>query len=77
MPFILEAVRLARAGLEPERALVGFCGGPFTVAGYVVEGRPTRDFVQTTRLMAAAPDAGHALMKQLPEMSIRTAAPTS
>src|SRR5215204_5375577 len=47
VPFILEAVRLVRAELEPERALVGFCGGPFTVAGYIVEGKPTRDFVQT------------------------------
>ncbi len=71
VPFILEAVRLARAGLEPEQALVGFCGGPFTVAGYVVEGRPTRDFVQTKRLMYGAPDVWHALMEKLTEMSIR------
>jgi uroporphyrinogen decarboxylase len=71
VPFILEAVRLARAGLEPERALVGFCGGPFTVAGYVVEGRPTRDFVKTKRLMYGAPDVWHALMEKLTEMSIR------
>ena len=71
VPFILEAVRLARAGLEPERALVGFCGGPFTVAGYVVEGKPTRDFVQTKRLMYGAPDVWHELMEKLTEMSIR------
>ena len=71
MPFILEAVRLVRAGLEPEQALVGFCGGPFTVAGYLVEGRPTRDFVQTKRLMYGAPDVWHALMEKLTEMSIR------
>ena len=71
VPFILEAVRLVRAGLEPEQALVGFCGGPFTVAGYVVEGRPTRDFVQTKRLMYGAPEVWHALMEKLTEMSIR------
>jgi len=71
VPFILEAVRLVRAGLEPEQALVGFCGGPFTVAGYVVEGRPTRDFVQTKRLMYGAPAVWHALMEKLTEMSIR------
>ena len=71
VPFILEAVRLVRADLEPEQALVGFCGGPFTVAGYVVEGRPTRDFVQTKRLMYGAPDVWHALMEKLTEMSIR------
>ena len=45
VPFILEAVRLVRDALAPEQALVGFCGGPFTVAGYLVEGKPTREFV--------------------------------
>src|SRR5919109_3774931 len=30
VPFVLEAVRLVRSELEPERALIGFCGGPFT-----------------------------------------------
>ena len=71
VPFILEAVRLVRDELEPEQALVGFCGGPFTVAGYLVEGRPTRDFVQTKRLMFGAPEVWHALMEKLTEMSIR------
>jgi uroporphyrinogen decarboxylase len=71
VPFILEAVRLVRAELDPERALVGFCGGPFTVAGYLVEGKPTRDFVQTKRLMYGAPEVWHALMEKLTEMSIR------
>ena len=71
VPFILEAVRLVRAELEPEKALVGFCGGPFTVAGYLVEGKPTRDFVQTKRLMYGAPEIWHALMEKLSEMSIR------
>jgi uroporphyrinogen decarboxylase len=33
---ILDAVRLVRAELEEEKALVGFCGAPFTVAGYLV-----------------------------------------
>jgi uroporphyrinogen decarboxylase len=71
VPFTLEAVGLVRAELEPEQALVGFCGGPFTVAGYVVEGRPTRDFVQTKRMMYGAPEVWHALMEKLTEMSIR------
>jgi uroporphyrinogen decarboxylase len=71
VPFILEAARLVRAGLRPEQALVGFCGGPFTVAGYVVEGRPTRDFVQTKRMMYGSPEVWHSLMEKLTEMSIR------
>ena len=62
---ILEAVRLVRAELEPERALVGFCGGPFTVAGYLVEGKPSRDFVRTKSLMYREPAVWHALMGRL------------
>src|SRR4051812_34463191 len=41
---VLEAIGIVRRELPPERAVVGFCGGPFTVAGYLVEGRPSREF---------------------------------
>jgi uroporphyrinogen decarboxylase len=65
VPFILEAARIVRSELAPERALVGFCGGPFTVAGYVVEGKPTRDFVRVKTLMYRDPAVWHALMEKL------------
>ncbi len=65
VPFILEAVRLVRAALAPEQALVGFCGGPFTVAGYLVEGRPTREFSVTKRCMYGSPEVWHALCEKL------------
>jgi uroporphyrinogen decarboxylase len=68
---ILDAIRLVRAELPPDKALVGFCGGPFTVAGYLVEGRPSRDFARTKRLMYAEPDAWHALMDRLAEQFAR------
>jgi uroporphyrinogen decarboxylase len=62
---ILEAVRIVRRELEPERALVGFCGGPFTVVGYLVEGKPSRDFARTKALMYGEPAVWHALMDRL------------
>jgi uroporphyrinogen decarboxylase len=62
---VLEAVRLVRAELEPERAVIGFCGGPFTVAGYLVEGKPSRDFVRVKELMYREPRVWHALMEKL------------
>jgi uroporphyrinogen decarboxylase len=74
---ILEAVRLVRGELEPERALVGFCGGPFTVAGYLVEGRPSRDFARTKSLMYREPTTWHALMEQLTEHFARYVAATA
>jgi uroporphyrinogen decarboxylase len=74
---ILEAVRLVRAELEPERALVGFCGGPFTVAGYLVEGKPSRDFVRTKSLMYREPAVWHSLMERLTEQFARYVAATA
>jgi uroporphyrinogen decarboxylase len=67
LPYALEAIGLVRSALPADRAVVGFAGGPFTVAGYLVEGRPSRSFVQTKRCMYAAPDVWHALMERLSE----------
>jgi len=62
---VLEAVRIVRGELGTDQALVGFCGGPFTVAGYLVEGKPTRDFVRVKELMYREPDVWHALLDRL------------
>ncbi len=64
---ILEAVRLVRAALRPDQAAIGFCGGPFTVAGYLVEGRPSREFTTVKALMYGQPAVWHALMEKLAE----------
>ncbi|HWX10205.1 MAG TPA: uroporphyrinogen decarboxylase [Gaiellaceae bacterium] len=68
---ILEAVRIVRGELDAEKAVIGFCGGPFTVAGYLVEGRPSRDFVRTKALMYREPAVWHALMDTLADQFAR------
>jgi uroporphyrinogen decarboxylase len=62
---ILDAIRLVRAELRPDQAVVGFCGGPFTVAGYLVEGKPSRDFAVTKALMFKEPAVWNALLDKL------------
>jgi uroporphyrinogen decarboxylase len=62
---VFEAVRTVRAALPAEKALVGFCGGPFTVAGYLVEGRPSRDLNRTKALMLAEPETWALLLERL------------
>src|SRR5262245_29089670 len=64
---VLEAVRIVRRELAQEQALVGFCGGPFTVAGYLVEGKPSRDFLRVKELMYREPQVWHALLDRLAE----------
>jgi uroporphyrinogen decarboxylase len=70
-PFILEAVRLVREQLAPERAVIGFCGGPFTVAGYLIEGKPSREFAKVKKLMYRGPGVWHALMEKLVDQFVR------
>jgi uroporphyrinogen decarboxylase len=62
---VLEAIATVRGELAPEQAVVGFCGGPFTVAGYLVEGRPSREFALTKTLMYRDPFVWTALMEKL------------
>jgi len=62
---LLEAIRIVRGELTPEQAVVGFCGGPFTVAGYLVEGKPSREFANVKALMYSEPEVWRGLMEKL------------
>jgi uroporphyrinogen decarboxylase len=65
VPFVLETIELVREGLRPDQAIVGFAGGPFTVAGYLIEGKPTREFAKTKACMYGQPEVWHGLMDKL------------
>ena len=62
---VLEALAIVRRELRDDQAVVGFCGGPFTVAGYLVEGRPSREFVHVKSLMYREPQTWHSLLGKL------------
>ncbi len=66
---IMDAIRLIRA--DSHVPLIGFAGAPFTLACYLVEGGPSRDFAQTKRFMHAQPEAWAALLHVLTESTIR------
>jgi uroporphyrinogen decarboxylase len=65
VPFVLETIRLVRGEIAPQRGVLGFAGAPFTLASYLIEGRPTRDFVKTKALMHGAPMVWEALLDRL------------
>ena len=54
---ISEAVRLIRAELPASKAFLGFAGAPFTLAAYLVEGRPSKDHLRARAMMHATPQA--------------------
>ncbi len=63
--FVLEAIRLTKKRLDGKAPLIGFCGAPFTIASYLIEGQPTRDFVNTKVLMYRDQKTWHLLMEKL------------
>ncbi len=67
---ILETVRRVRAALDDRTALIGFAGGPFTVACYMIEGSGSKDFAATRRMAYGDPDLFARLMYVLTEATI-------
>src|SRR5881397_1512313 len=62
---VFETVRLARKALAERVPLIGFAGAPFTLASYLIEGGPSREFLLTKRFMRAERRAWEALMSRL------------
>jgi uroporphyrinogen decarboxylase len=68
VPYVLETVdNLARELPVP---LIGFAGAPFTVASYLIEGRPSRTYGLTKALMHGDPALWFALMDRLADLAI-------
>jgi uroporphyrinogen decarboxylase len=66
--FVMDAVRMVRRELEGKQAVIGFSGAPFTLACYMIEGRPSRDYSIAKSLMYGQPEVWHALMTKLADV---------
>ena len=68
--FVMDAIRLVRRELEGRTAVIGFSGSPFTLACYLIEGRPSRDYATAKAFMYREPVAWNALMEKLSSVVI-------
>ncbi len=69
-PELFEAIKLVRRELDGTTAVVGFAGGPFTVASYMIEGKPTKEFSLTKTMLHGEPELWRRLMETLTEVTI-------
>jgi len=65
VPFVLESIRLVRAGLRPDVPLIGFAGGPFTLLCYLVCGRPSKEFAAARSFLYSSPASAERLLDRL------------
>jgi uroporphyrinogen decarboxylase len=69
VPYITAAVR-SLTGELAGKPLIGFAGGPFTLASYLIEGGPSRNHDRTKAMMYGDPGLWHALLGRLADIAI-------
>jgi uroporphyrinogen decarboxylase len=68
VPYVLQAVHLIKQQLGETLPLIGFSGAPFTLASYLIEGSPSREFTRTKKLMYDQPVLWNQLLSKLSQI---------
>ncbi len=68
VPFVLDAIGLIKNQIGDRIPLIGFSGAPFTLASYMIEGGPSRDFIESKKMMYRQPAVWARLLTKLSEM---------
>lgn len=63
--YVLDAVRMIRYELAGKVPLIGFCGSPWTLASYMVEGKANKDFPEIKKMRSEQPALLHQLLDVL------------
>jgi uroporphyrinogen decarboxylase len=73
-PYVVKTVEILAAELPPSVPLLAFAGAPFTVGSYLIEGRPSRTYEHTKRLMHTDTMLWHRVMERLTQHAIASIA---
>ena len=73
-PYVVETVRALATELPDEVPLLAFAGAPFTVASYLIEGKPSRTYAHTKQMMHNDPQLWHQLMERLVQHAVESIA---
>ena len=65
LAYVAEAVGLVAKHFGPRLPVIGFCGAPFTLASYMVEGGGSRHYVEVKKLMYNSPEVWEELVDKL------------
>src|SRR5580698_11574196 len=63
--YVSEAVKLVVKHFGDKLPVIGFCGAPFTLASYMIEGGGSRNYIHTKKMMYSSPGAWNELMTKL------------
>jgi uroporphyrinogen decarboxylase len=66
--YVAESVRRVAKHFGAKLPVIGFCGAPFTLASYMIEGGGSRNYIYTKKMMYTEPAAWQMLMRKLVEV---------
>jgi uroporphyrinogen decarboxylase len=67
LSYVYETIRLIKEKLSPDKALIGFCGAPWTLATYMIEGGGTKTYAKCKKLLYSEPKFLHAVLAKVTE----------
>jgi len=63
--YVYEGIRLIKRDLLKEKTLIGFCGSPWTVSTYMVEGKGSKQYAKIKKMLYTTPEILHKLLKKV------------
>ncbi len=70
LEYVYEALRITKRALNGRVPLIGFCGAPWTIAAYMLEGSGSKTFSKAKQYLYAQPEIAHALLRKITDTSI-------
>lgn len=70
LSYVFDAIRLIQKNLEGRVPLFGFCGSPWTLLTYVVEGGSSKLFHHSKKLIYTRPDLAHQLLQKITDLTV-------
>lgn len=65
LEYVYETIRLIRENLQEDKALIGFCGSPWTLVTYMIEGKGTKTYTKVKKILYENPQFLHALLRKV------------
>jgi uroporphyrinogen decarboxylase len=70
LKYVCDAILLAKRQLNGKVPLIGFCGAPWTIFAYMIEGSGSKTFSKAKRFLYTEPELSHLLLEKITESSI-------
>ena len=63
--YVYDTIKLTRENLAQDKALIGFCGAPWTIATYMIEGGGTKTYAVSKKFLYSNPEFMHQILAKV------------